>query len=97
MSTGYRVIWRRSIIEVKIAQILADLISRRQDTGTIVAAMARIDQMLSQDPQSKGESRPDFQRVRIESPLPVTFEVHEKQRVVYILYAHYAPQRRPEA
>ncbi len=70
---------------------------RGEDVSAITAAMTEIDRLLAADPEGSGESRADFERVLIVSPLTITFEVHGEERIVYVLRARYSPHRRGAA
>ena len=85
----FTVIWRRHLVERKLAEYVVSAIEQGKDIAPITTAMSTIDQLLATDPQTKGESRADFDRVLIVPPLTVTFEVHEEERIVYILSLHY--------
>jgi hypothetical protein len=88
-SQGYRVIWRRQVIESRIAGFMLELMNRNESTAPLIRAMNRIDEVLRLDPNNSGESRADFERIYFEPPLSVTYEVHEDERVVIVLRARY--------
>jgi hypothetical protein len=84
----FTVIWRCHLIERKLAEYVASAIEQGEEIGRITVAMNTIDQLLGTNPQTRGESRADFERVLIVPPLTVTFEVHEEERIVYVLTVH---------
>ena len=88
----FAVIWRRHLIERNLAEFVASAIEQGEDITPRTAAMNSIDQLLATDPQSRGESRADFERILIVPPLTVTFEVHEDERIVIVLTLHYQPR-----
>ena len=45
-----------------------------------------IDRLLTKDPLSQSESRPDGRRILFERPLAVTYEVIEESRLVRVLH-----------
>jgi hypothetical protein len=90
--THFTVIWRRSLIERTLADIVVRAMGRREDVTAITSAMDAIDRLLSEDPATRGESRDNFERILIVSPLSVTFEVHEEERVVHIMRLRYSPK-----
>jgi hypothetical protein len=90
---GYRVIWRRVVVEGRIAEFMLDLGARGESTEPLFLAMNRVDQLLAGDPNNVGESRADFERVYFEPPLLVTFEVHDDERLVFVLRARYVRPR----
>lgn len=88
----FTVIWRRHLIERKLAEYVVSPIERGEPVAPITAAMTTIDQLLSTNPETRGESRGDYERVLIVPPLTVTFEVHEEEHVVYVLTLHCQPR-----
>jgi len=92
MNTPFTVIWKRSVIEKTLASFVLAAMEQGEDISAITAAMTEIDRLLAADPERSGESRADFERVLIVSPLTVTFEVHEEERIAYVLRARYAPR-----
>jgi hypothetical protein len=85
----YTVIWKRHLVEKQLAEYVVSAMEQGKDIAPITTAMSRIDHLLKTDPQTRGESRADYDRVLIVPPLTVTFEVHEDERIVYILTLHY--------
>jgi hypothetical protein len=93
MNGKYKVVWRRHLIDIQLARFVVTAMQRGESVAAITAAMNEIDRLLSENPQRQGESRPNFERILIASPLAVDFEVHEGERIVYVLRARYAPKR----
>jgi len=85
---NFTVIWRW-----RATHALADAVVTGLETGrgseAITVAAAQVDTVLRQNPASVGESRPGHERVVIEPPLTVFFEVHEEERVVIVLSVRY--------
>jgi hypothetical protein len=94
MNGAYQIIWKRVVIERKLAQLVATLSEQGESVEPITEAMARFDQLLSVNPTDRGESRGEFERVLVVPPLCITFEVHQEERIVYVLGLRYAPPRR---
>lgn len=93
MNPRFRVIWRQSLIEKRLASIVAKAIQRGDDANAITRAMNAIDRTLASDPETAGESRNEFERILFEPPLNVIFEVHEEESIVYVLRLRYRPRR----
>ena len=93
MKQRYTVIWKRSLIEKDLANYVVEAMAQGGDVQAITRAMAAIDRLLSDRPESQGESRADFERVLIVPPLTVTFEVQEEEHIAYILRARYSRPR----
>lgn len=89
----FRVIWRRTVVETRIAGFMLELIDRGESNEPLFRAMNRIDELLSVDPDGQGESRDNFERVLFEPPLSITFEVQADERVVIVLRARYVRPR----
>ena len=87
MIRKYQVIWRRQVIEKHVAQFVVDAMQQGGDVNAITSAMSEIDQLLSVEPKTCGESRGEFERILIVAPLAVTFEIHEDESVVVVLAA----------
>jgi hypothetical protein len=66
---------------------LAEIWSRANDRQAVTEATQRIDDMLSRDPGSQGESRDEGRRILLESPLGVLFRVDATARTVSVLSA----------
>jgi hypothetical protein len=56
-------------------------------------ATARIENLLNAAPMQAGESRAGHQRLLIDFPLTVEFEVYEEQRTVIVTRVRYTPPR----
>ncbi len=95
MSPRFTVVWKHRVVERQVADFVVRALEQGKDVNAISQAMAEIDKALVQDPMTQGESRGDYERVLIVPPLSVTFEVHEEERIVYVLSARYAPPRQP--
>jgi hypothetical protein len=93
MTTAYTVVWKTSVIEVTVASLVADAIEQGEGIGPIRHAMSEIDRLLATRPQFVGESRGPYERILIVPPLVVTYEIHEEERVVYVLTVHRPPAR----
>jgi len=89
---NFTVVWRW-----RATNILADAVVTALEAGHgsegITAATARIDSLLRQNPATVGESRPGHERIVIDAPLTVYFEVHEDERVVIVLSVRYFVRR----
>lgn len=88
----FRVIWRRALLGR-----LADFFLKARDLGldpnAITAAVARIDMSLAKSPSTCGESRPGGERILIELPLAVDFEIFDDEKVVVVVRVRYVPPR----
>ena len=98
MSTDrYRVIWRNAVIRRRAPEIIDALIERGEAAKPVYQAMARIFVALATDPDEQGESRADGERVFFDEPVSVTYEVHEDEKVVFILtMTYYKPKSERE-
>jgi mRNA-degrading endonuclease RelE of RelBE toxin-antitoxin system len=66
-------------------QRLAALWLSAPDREAVTTAAHRIDQQLRSNPEDQGEARSVGQRVLIDPPLGVIFQVQPEDRVVYVL------------
>lgn len=89
----FTVVWRRYLIETQLAEIVFNAVQQGVDIAPITEAMNTIDQLLAHLPETRGESRGDFERILMVPPLAVTFEIHEEQRIVYVLRLVYRPRK----
>ncbi len=89
----YRVIWKRSATEIQLATIMLDLYERGHPVEPVTRAMARLERLLAVDPNTLGESRPNFERIATDSPLTIWFAVHDDERMVYVLAVTYTLPR----
>jgi hypothetical protein len=81
----------------EIAQFYVDALEQGEDAGAVSRAVATIDHFLAVAPETCGESRGTYERVFIIAPLTVIYEIHEEERIVYILRVFYTTKRpRPE-
>jgi hypothetical protein len=81
----------------EIARFFVTALEQGQDANAISRAVATIDNFLAREPETCGESRGEYERVMIVSPLRVSFEIHEDERVVFVLGVGYSPRpSRPE-
>lgn len=87
---NFRVLWT-PVAE----QQLADLWISASDRGAITAAANEVDRLLAANPLAQGESRFDQLRVTFEAPLGVEYEVHEADRLVYVLAVWSFGRERP--
>jgi hypothetical protein len=81
---NFTVVWRWPATNALAAAVVAAL-EAGDGSGAIAAAAARVDDLLRRDAAHAGESRPNRERVVIDSPLTVFFEVHDEERVVVVL------------
>ena len=87
----YRVLWLQSVLnELTAHWLVADSATRQ----AITAAANTIEQELRDDPEEKGESREEDERVLFAPPLGVTFEVDLHQHIVTILHVWVFRSRR---
>lgn len=93
MTPAFTVIWKPSLIDETIADLVLRAMADGTGSAAIAAAMSAIDARLSSRPIEEGESRSGIERVAFELPLMVTYEIHETERVVYVLRAQYMPHR----
>lgn len=87
----FRVIWLR-IALAPVSRAYAELFEAGADAEAITRAMARIDAALERDPLNQGESRSPGERILIEAPLSVRYEIHEVEKVVVVWRAVYRPR-----
>jgi len=64
---------------------LADLWVTATDRGAIADASNALDSMLRLNPFGVGESRSNNNRVAYLSPLGITYDVHDEDRIVKVL------------
>lgn len=76
----YQVIWTPTA-----EQDLADVWLRANDRASVTSAAESVDGLLKDDAATRGESRFGDLRVMFASPLGVSFEVDEQDRVAYVL------------
>jgi hypothetical protein len=93
MNGTYRVIWRRELSDRLLVEFVVQAMQRGEDVNAITQAVNTIDQLLSTRPESRGESRTEYERVLIVPPLTATYEVHEEEQVVFVIGLHYHPLR----
>ena len=93
MTSRWTVIWKRSLVERKVAEFVAEAIEKGYAVAEITNAMDQIDRVLSLNPASAGESRSGSDRVLIQKPLVITFEIHEDEHVVLVFGARYVPDK----
>jgi len=74
-------------------QELAELWMRPGTARAVSAAAHAIDKTLSQNPEEAGESRGPGQRILLEPPLGVTFEVLANDRMARVLDVWIPSQR----
>jgi hypothetical protein len=77
---NFQVFWV-SDAEDELAAIWIDA----DDRNAITTAAHRIDSVLRVNPENAGESRDEGQRILIERPLGVTFDVSAQDRTVFVL------------
>lgn len=88
----FRAIWLRAAL-APVSRAYAELFQAGADAEAITRAMARIDEVLERDPLNQGKSRSPGERIPIETPLSVRYEVHEDEKVVAVWRAVYRPRR----
>ena len=92
MKPAYTVIWKPSTMKS-----LADFVHEAMTDGTggesVTIASAEIDRALKRMPTEAGESRDGDLRILFVSPLAITFEVREADRLVNVLRVSYRPAR----
>lgn len=94
MSPGpYRVVWKRSAIELQLAGAVVRAMEAGHDVSAITRAMELAERILAARPNEAGESRPGFERLEIFEPLTVRYAVHDDEQLVYVLHVVYAPAR----
>ena len=93
MTGEYKVIWRRQCIDGDIGGMVTAEFAAGRSSAPIAKAMLEAERLLKRDPNSAGESRPEFERILFVLPLAVFFEVHDTARVVYIRRAHLVRRR----
>jgi hypothetical protein len=76
----YTVLYRPSA-----EQHLAAVWMAAPDRDAVRSAANTIDDLLSEDPDQRGESRYENVRILFVPPLGVDFEVNEQDRIVYVL------------
>jgi hypothetical protein len=81
----YQVIYRRAISEYQLMEVTLRMRELGLPLTPITQALHLLDTTLSHDPQEKGESRAYGERMIIVDPLTATFEVHEDERIVFVL------------
>jgi hypothetical protein len=84
---NWTVIWLDTPIG-QLARAVAGVWGTPQSQA-ITHAMARAEIALERDAANAGESRAGHQRVLIEAPLTIEFEVHADQRTAIVVRAHY--------
>jgi hypothetical protein len=89
-------IWRRRLIEQDLAGFVVAALERGDSSTPITAAMNEIDQLLAANPEGQGESRDPFERILIVPPLAVEYEIHDEERIVYVLRARYLARHAAE-
>lgn len=81
----YTVIWTDSA-----EQNLAAVWLAAPDRNAVTSAANIVDQLLADDPETRGETRFDTVRSLVIVPLGVDFEIVELDRIVYVLSAWHA-------
>lgn len=79
----YRVVWLNRAVE-QLAIIYRACLILGAGAGDVVRASAAVDTLLAPNPTGVGESRSGNERVLIEEPLTVFYEVHDDERVVVV-------------
>lgn len=81
----YTVIWTNTA-----EQDLAALWMAALDRNAVTSAANVVDQLLAEDPDTRGHARFDTVRSLVLAPLGVDFEILELDRIVYVLSAWHA-------
>ena len=76
----YQVLWTPTA-----ERDLAEVWLRAGDRASITSAAESVDRLLEDDAHARGESRLGDLRVMFISPLGVSFEAHQQDRVAYVL------------
>jgi len=90
---NYRVIWRRDVV-VRLHQLVFLAYELGRDAEAIDRAVDEINRRLHQNAATEGESRDGSERVVIDHPLSVTYEVFEEAGVALIYGAVVYPRMR---
>ena len=88
---NFRVVWLRIALN-PVARAYTDLREAGGDAESVTRAMARVDDLLERDPYGCGESRAFGERILIEAPLTVRYEVHDSEQVVVVWKAVFRPR-----
>jgi hypothetical protein len=91
-SPAYRIVWLHAVRSVWLGHLLLDLSARRESSEPLFQAVDRVNAKLARNPDRKGESRGEENRVLHVPPLTVTYEVHRDEQLVIVVKAHYAPR-----
>ncbi len=92
----YTVIWRNRLLS-HLAAIYIRVREAGGNTLAITQAVAEIDALLRHTPLTRGESRNPGERILIVEPLSVYFEVHEEEKVVFVMSAVHHKDRNGDA
>lgn len=76
----FRVQWKHQALNQ-----LTGIWLKATDQNAITVASHAIDQLLAQDPENQGESRPNRRRVMYASPLGVRYRVYPDRGLVRVL------------
>jgi hypothetical protein len=87
---NFRVIWLR-ISLASVARAYGNLLAAGGDAESVTRAMARIDTLLERNPYDCGDSRSLGERILIEPPLSVRYEVHDAEQVAVVWKVVYRP------
>lgn len=91
----YSVFWKASAEDMLIGFYVAALEKEDDELAESIAAVVpKLDQVLMDDPGSKGESRIEGERIFIESPVTITFQVNETELQVWVLTVKLHKKRR---
>jgi hypothetical protein len=89
---SFRVVWLNDALEALAASYLYAR-RKNRDPEEITRAMAAIDRELETRPTTAGESRYGTNRILIENPLTIFFEVHHDEQVVVVTALRYRVRR----
>lgn len=84
----YTVVWKPRPMS-RLAEIWTEAPNRE----SVRSAADAIDALLRNDPQTRGESRSGSTRILVSSPLVVSYDIREEDRIVEVLAVRYLPSR----
>ena len=88
----FRLEWHRRALDDLTAGWLSAEPEQRQE---ITKAVAELERRLVRDPFDCGESRDKDRRIAFSRPVAITFEVHQRLKLVTILFVRiYRPRSR---
>ena len=88
MPDTFLVLWRQSL-NPRLAHFTQQALAQGRDAAAILEAVERVTRRLAREPHLQGESRGPYERVLIEPPLSVYYEVFADAGIVFIVRVHY--------